>query len=800
MDRSGYGEQEALALRERLSLLSAASMRINESLEFDQVLQGVLDSARSLTAARYGVMTLLDGDGQVQDFLSSGLTAEESDLLWMMPEGPGIFQALTSITEPVRLADLTEHVRGLGFSDFRIPLQVGVFRFMAAPMFHRGARVGQVFVGDRADGGEFTRSDEETLVMFASQASLVIANARTHREERRARADLETLVNTTPVGVAVFDVDSGRMATVNREARRILDGLRAEGQPAEDLLEMVACVRSDGRDVSLRDFTMAELVGAGETVRAEEVALRAPDDSSVRVLLNATPIPGEDGRMASFVVTLQDLTPLEQQERLRAEFLAMVSHELRTPLAAVKGSVDTLLEAAGDLDPAETAQFHRIIRDQSEQMRHLIGDLLDVARIETGTLPVAPDPAEVKSLVEGAVSRFLAGTERNPVEVELAGDLPLVLADRLRILQVLGNLLSNAAHYSPEGSPITVSAVREGVHVAVSVSDRGRGIPAELLPELFRKFYQGHGTEAGSGVDGSGLGLAICKGIVEAHGGRIRAESGGPGLGARFTFTLPAVEENATAPPAPANRGSSRATRGRLRVLAVDDDPQALRYARDVLLRAGYAPVVTGDPAEVPRLLSEERPHLALLDLVLAGGDGIQLMHDVLRKADIPVIFVSAYGQEDTVARALDMGAADYVVKPFSPTELAARIRAALRQRLEPSPGEPATRHAVGDLSIDYAQRRVTVAGELVDITATEYALLYELAVHSPRVLSHQMLLQRVWGPERVGDGWLLRDVVKRLRRKLGDDARSPRYILTETRVGYQMAKNETEGQESETG
>ena len=795
MDRSGYGEQEALALRERLSLLSAASLRINESLEFDQVLQGVLDSARSLTAARYGVMTLLDGDGQVQDFLSSGLTAEESDLLWMMPEGPGIFRALTTITEPVRIADLTEHVRGLGFSDFRIPLQVGVFRFMAAPMFHRGARVGQVFVGDRADGGEFTRSDEETLVMFASQASLVIANARTHREERRARADLETLVNTTPVGVAVFDVDSGRMATVNREARRILDGLRAEGQPAEDLLELVACVRSDVRDVSLRDFTMAELVGAGETVRAEEVALRAPDGSSVRVLLNATPIPGEDGRMASFVVTLQDLTPLEQQERLRAEFLAMVSHELRTPLAAVKGSVDTLLEAAGDLDPAETAQFHRIIRDQSEQMRHLIGDLLDVARIETGTLPVAPDPAEVKALVEGAVSRFLAGTERNPLEVELAGDLPLVLADRLRILQVLGNLLSNAAHYSPEGSPITVSAAREGVHVAMSVSDRGRGIPAELLPELFRKFYQGHGTEAGSG-----LGLAICKGIVEAHGGRIRAESGGPGLGARFTFTLPAVEENATAPPAPATRGSSRATQGRLRVLAVDDDPQALRYARDVLLRAGYAPVVTGDPAEVPRLLSEERPHLALLDLVLAGGDGIQLMHDVLRRADIPVIFVSAYGQEDTVARALDMGAADYVVKPFSPTELAARIRAALRQRLEPSPGEPATRHAVGDLSIDYAQRRVEVAGELVDLTATEYALLYELAVHSPRVLSHQMLLQRVWGPERVGEGWLLRDVVKRLRRKLGDDARNPRYILTETRVGYQMAKNETEGQESEAG
>ena len=118
------------------------------------------------------------------------------------------------------------------------------------------------------------------------------------------------------------------------------------------------------------------------------------------------------------------------------------------------------------------------------------------------------------------------------VWVELAQDLPAVMADRRRIVQVLTNLLSNATRFSPEGSPILVSAVRDGVHVAVSVSDRGRGIPAELLPEMFRKL------SGPSGVDGSGLGLAICMGIVETLGGRIRAESDGSGLGARVTFTL----------------------------------------------------------------------------------------------------------------------------------------------------------------------------------------------------------------------------------------------------------------------
>ena len=782
-----HGDQrdgEVEALQERLSRLSEASVRINESLDLDTVLQGVLDSARSLTAARYGVMTLLDDAGQVLDFLSSGMTAQESERLWRMTEGPSIFQALTNVSEPMRIPDLAEHVRSLGFTGFTIPLPVDVFRFMAAPMFHRGVRVGHVFVGDREDGEEFSRADEDTLVMFASQAALVIANARTHREERQARADLETLVNTSPVGVVVFDAHTGRMASLNREARRIVDGLRGETQSVEDLLELVTFVRSDGREVSLKELPLAEALRAEETVRAEEIVLKVPDGRSVSALLNASPIHSEDGRLASFIVTLQDMTPLEEQDRLRAEFLAMVSHELRTPLAAVKGSITTLLEAEGDLDPAEMSQFHHIIRDQSDQMRSLIGDLLDVARIETGAMPVDPEPSDLRALVEDAGSRFQNGDARNPLQVQLPEDLLPVLADRRRIVQVLSNLLSNAARYSPDGSPVLVTAVRDGVHVAVSVADQGRGIPAESLPFLFRKFFRA------SGVDGSGLGLAICRGIVEAHGGRIWAESDGPGLGARFTFTLPAVEAAAPA-PAPASRGSRPPAR--VRVLAVDDDPQDLRYVRDVLTKAGYAPIATGDPADVPHLLSEEKPHLVLLDLVLSGSDGIELMNDIRRTADVPVIFLSMYGQDETVARALDMGAADYVVKPFSPTELAARIRAALRKRLEPIQGEPSGPYTAGDLEIDYAQRRVKLAGEPVELTATEYALVYELAVHSPRVLTHPVLLQRIWGPERVGEPWLVRDVVKRLRRKLRDSASSPRFILTEPRVGYRMAVGEEE-------
>ena len=242
-------------------------------------------------------------------------------------------------------------------------------------------------------------------------------------------------------------------------------------------------------------------------------------------------------------------------------------------------------------------------------------------------------------------------------------------------MQVLGNLLSNAARHSPESSAIRVSAVRQGVHVAVSVADEGRGIPADRLPHLFRKLSRIDAEDQGGDT---GLGLAVCKGLVEAHGGRIWAESEGAGLGARVHLHASGGRRGRVRWPGgiPGRTGQAPrpgSDRDRPRILVVDDDPQTLRYVRDALSRAGYSPTVTADPAEVPRLMEEEKPQLVLLDLMLPGTDAIILMKSIREMADVPVIFLSAYGQDQVIARAFDMGAADYVVKPFSPTELAAR-------------------------------------------------------------------------------------------------------------------------------
>ena len=772
--------RENQALRERLSRLGQASLRINETLDFDAVLQEVVDSARTLTGARYGAITVLGDAGQKPDFIVSGLTPEEHQGLWEMPQGLGFFQYLSGLTAPLRLADITGHLNALGMGEFTPPVPVSAL--LVAPIRHRGVGVGTIYLAHEAAGQEFSQDDEETLVMFASQAALVIANARRYREEQRARNDLETLVNTSPVGVVVFDAAAGALSLVNREARRIVDGLRDPDQAAEQLLEVVSFRRADGREVSLAEFPLARALGTGETVRAEEIVISVPDGRSVTTLINATPIASEEGAIETVIVTLQDLTPLEEIERQRAGFLGTVSHELRAPLTSIKGSAAALLRTPSMLDAAESEQFLRIIDGQADHILDLIGELLDAARVDAGVLPVSPEPSDTVVLVDRAVGLFQTGGGRSNVRVDLPPDLPRVLADRRRVEQVLTNLLSNAARHSPESSVIRVSAAMEGVHVAISVADDGVGVSAERLPYLFRRFFRAEGDERDR--VGTGLGLAVCKGIVEAHGGRIRAESDGPGRGATFTFTLPAAEEVSSLPD-PSGQGG----RPGVRVLAVDDDAQALRFVRDALTDAGYDVTATGDPQEALVLMEREQPRLVLLDLVLPGTDGIELMQDMLRIADVPVIFLSGYGQDRVIARAFEMGADDYIVKPFSPTELAARVGAALRRRTGPARMAPSEPYVRGDLTIDYVQRLVSVAGEPVRLTAIEYEFLRELSVHAGRVLTHQHLLQRVWGKTEPQAPRTIRTHLMRLRRKLGEDGDNPKYIFAEPRVGYRMER-----------
>ena len=439
------------------------------------------------------------------------------------------------------------------------------------------------------------------------------------------------------MGVVAFDAKSGRPVSFNREMRRIVESLRMPGCPPEQHREVLSFRRADGRAFSLSEVPVAQLLSGRETPRVGEMTLSVPDGCRVRTLVNATPIPSEGDAVGSMVATVQDLAPLNEIERLRTEFLGLVSHESREPLAAIMGSAATLLEEAPTLDPAEMREFHRSIGEQADHVRGLIGDLLDAGRIAAGTLSVSPEPSDAAGLVERARATFLGGGARHGVVVDLPPDLPQVMADRRRVVQVLNNLLSNAARNAPESTEIRVSAVRENDHVSISVFDEGRGLAPERVAHLCRKRAVPGPEDARAGRRTTGWALRSERALWRLTAGASGRRSAGPGRGATVVLTLPAADEAggkargaSRRPSRPSGEGS-----GPARVLVVDDDPQTPRLVRDALFSAGYAPVVTGDPGEIKRILRVERPALVVLGLALPGADGVELMTEIPELADL---------------------------------------------------------------------------------------------------------------------------------------------------------------------
>lgn len=224
------------------------------------------------------------------------------------------------------------------------------------------------------------------------------------------------------------------------------------------------------------------------------------------------------------------------------------------------------------------------------------------------------------------------------------------------------------------------------------------------------------------------------------------------------------------------------------RILVVDDEPRLVRLVREVLGAAGYEVLEAGEGETALELVALERPDLVLLDILLPTGmDGYGICQRIREFSDVPVIMLTAKVQESDIVRGFDVGADDYITKPFSAKELIARVKAALRRSL--APGEITTaKIACGDLELDLAGRQLEVKGRKVKLTPIQYGLLYQLATNLNRVMLHQDLLTKVWGPEYRDDIDYLRVHIWSLRRKIEDDPSHPRYILTSPGVGYMLA------------
>jgi signal transduction histidine kinase len=235
---------------------------------------------------------------------------------------------------------------------------------------------------------------------------------------------------------------------------------------------------------------------------------------------------------------------LKELDRMKTELLSTVSHELRTPLGSIKGYATTLLTHGSKLRKDEQREFLEIIDSEADRLRELIENLLDMSRLEAGVLRIDREPVRLGASARDVARKVQLATTNHTVEVDWPAEDPMVIADMRRIYQVVQNLLTNAVKYSPDGGTIGLTAHCERRTLIVSVTDQGLGMPAGELDRIFDRFHRVHGEDSRR-IGGTGLGLAICKGLVEAHGGRIWAESQGEGKGSTFRFTLPLLPEAA---------------------------------------------------------------------------------------------------------------------------------------------------------------------------------------------------------------------------------------------------------------
>ncbi len=500
-------------------------------------------------------------------------------------------------------------------------------------------------------------------------------------ERKRAEVALRLQANALQAaanGIVITDRD-GTIQWVNPAFTRLT------GYSAAEAIGQNPRVLKSGRHDAAYYKQLWSTVLAGRVWQGE-IVNRRKDGSFYTEEMTITPVLDGAGAIEHFIAIKQDVTARkaaeEALERTRSEFLGEISHELKTPLTAIKGCAAMALSAALAPDATETRELFDIIDAQANRLTELVANLLDATRIEGGRLSIEPGPADLAKIVQEARVIFEHSQYPHSLDVMLPPRLPALRADGRRIVQVLSNLFTNAAKYSAPTAPIIVTAESGKGEVTVHVRDAGVGIPGDKMPLLFQKFVQVQER----GAKGTGLGLFICKGIVEAHGGRIWAESAGKSKGTVFSFTLPAMAGKAKTTreekAAGGRRGAARGDRDRpARVVAVDDEPDILHYIEHCLRSARCEVVSTTDPLAAAELVRFHAPDIVLLDMRMPGRSGLEVLEEIRKFSQTPVTFITATQNREDVVRGREFGGTTWLEKPFSPQQLLDHVGLVLARR-----------------------------------------------------------------------------------------------------------------------
>jgi signal transduction histidine kinase len=370
----------------------------------------------------------------------------------------------------------------------------------------------------------------------------------------------------------------------------------------------------------------------------------------------------------------QAVQKLREADVRKDEFLAMLAHELRNPLAPIRVAAEVLRRSNLQDERVRTASD--VVARQCDHLTSLVDDLLDVSRVTRGVIELQMKPVAIRRVINDAVEQSSPALQarRHHLAIENATDAPVVLADEKRLVQVLTNLLNNAAKYTPPEGHIAVETVVEGDTACINVRDDGIGIPPEMTERIFDLFAQAERTRDRSS-GGLGLGLALVKTLTELHGGSVACVSEGVGRGSTFTLRLPLLQESSEHRPSAPAAGIDARGRKPLRIVVVDDNRDAARTLSMLLEGEGYEVWTEFDARDALDRAASRRADVYLLDIGLPDIDGLELARRLksLSQPEEPLLVaVTGYGQQNDLAETRAAGFSHHLVKPVDPSKLLA--------------------------------------------------------------------------------------------------------------------------------
>ncbi len=468
---------------------------------------------------------------------------------------------------------------------------------------------------------------------------------------------------------------------------------------------------------------------------------------------------------------------LEGEVKRRVEFTRALTHELKTPLTSILASSDMLLAQLRE-DPY--LGLARNIHWGASNLNVRIDELLDLARLETGMLELKTDSVDLAQLLRDTASRMypVAESQGQTLNVVVPPSLPVVEGDAPRLQQVVLNLLDNAIKFTPKEGRISLQARETDSSIVVEVQDTGKGLPQEEVTRLFEPYYQ---SETGRDRKGGlGLGLALCKTLVELHGGHVWAKSQ-PGRGSTFAFSLPLDRRGETVP--------EPAVDDKLWTVLIIEDDQTIVDTISLAFQIHWpeARLLSSRLGEEGvEAVETESPDIVLLDVGLPDIDGFEVLRQIRLFSQVPVIILTVKADEPDVIRGLELGADDYIAKPFRQMELLSRIRVQLRRQSQPDDEAPIS---CGPLRFDPTTSEFMWGNRRISLTTIEGRIIQHLMRNAGHVVTHSRLAEAVWGEDYPGAVQGLRVNIQRLRGKVEPDAGSPTIIVTKPGIGYSLVR-----------